>query len=102
MKLEGQEQKSLVEQVEDVVATLPFEQQELLTRFTHYHRVMMEPWRNGEEKLRYWLASNPGRAATHETIGEEIGLSRETVTRKLDSAHHDYTQKGWVLGHRDG
>lgn len=101
MKLEGQMQKSLIEQVEEVVAKLPFEEQELLTRFTHFHRVMMEPWRNGEEKLRYWLASHPGRAATHEAIGEEIGMSRETVTRTLESAHRNYTENGWVLGHRD-
>jgi len=102
MRIEGTKQKSLIEQVEDVVATLPFEQQELLTRFTHYHRVMMEPWRNVEEKLRYWLATNPGRGATHEQISEDIGVSRETVTRTIEQAHRNYTENGWILGHRDG
>lgn len=101
MKLKGQPEKSLVAQVEEAVASLPFEQQELLTKFTHFHRVMMEPWRDAEEKIRYWLAMHPGRSATHAEISEDIGMSRETVTRTLESAHKNFTEKGWILGHRD-
>lgn len=101
MKLKGTKQESLIDQVEKVVATLPFEQQELLTKFTHFHRVMMEPWRNTEEKIRYWFALHPGRAATHEQIADDIGTSRETVTRTLPEAYKNYHEKGWVLGNRE-
>jgi len=79
---------------------LPAEQRELLDKFTHFHRVMLEPYRNCEEKIRYWMSVHPGRGATHERISEDIGVCRETVTRILPEAHENYTQRGWVLGHR--
>jgi hypothetical protein len=100
MRLRGKIEKPLIDQIEAMVKELTFEQQELLTKFTHFHRVMLEPWRNTEEKLRYWLSIHPGCAGTHERIADDIGVCRETVTRTLDHAYKTYTENGWILGCR--
>jgi AraC-like DNA-binding protein len=62
--------------------------------FVTFHRRMLAPWNSVDTRLQIWIQSNPNRAATHEEIAEEIGASRETVSRKIEQAFIDY--------HRDG
>ncbi len=90
-KMRGEKREPLAHQVKGLVQKLPKEEdRQLLMEFIEWHNELLPPWHTVQAKLRFWMHTYPGRAATHDVIAEEIGTSRETVSREILAAFISY------------
>jgi len=89
-RMEASLKESLSRRAEEIALELPAEQRKTILDFCNFHNQLMRTENQVEERISWWLYYHPRRKATHDRIGQETGLSRETISRHLHGALRNF------------